>query len=146
MRLPRNVRILRGHLDATPYAMVFFLLVMFLMMASLLYTPGVRVDLPTAGDLPGTDNPTITVAIDVNGRLYFRNQLVEPRDLREQLRLAAKNSVEPLTLVVQADKAAPYNDIIQLTLMARDAGIHDALLATLPRMITPGTTAGKPPS
>ena len=144
MRLPRNARILRGHLDATPYAMVFFLLVIFLMLATLQYTPGVRLSLPAASDLPGTDNPTVTVAIDVNGRLYFQNQLVNPEDLREQLHLAATKSARPLTLVVQADKSAPYNDIIQLTLMARDAGIHDALLATLPRMVTPA--AGKPAS
>ena len=145
MRLPRNARILRGHLDATPYAMVFFLLVIFLMLASLLYTPGVRLTLPAAGDLPGTDRPTITVAIDVNGRLYFQNQLVDARDLSERLRVAVHNSKEPLTLVVQADKSAPYNDIIQLTLMARDAGIHDALLATLPRLVTP-PPGGKPSS
>src|SRR5262245_41401307 len=130
MRFPRNARILRGHLDATPYAMVFFLLVIFVLLGSLLYTPGVRMRLPVASDLPGTDKPTITVAIDANGRLYFQNQMVAVRDLRERLRVAAQNSKEPLTLVVQADKGAAYDQIIQLTMLARDAGIREALLAT----------------
>jgi biopolymer transport protein ExbD len=49
---------------------------------------------------------------------------------------AAKKSREPLTLVVQADKAVTYNQLVQLTLVARDAGIHDVLLATLPRVIS----------
>ena len=44
-----------------------------------------------------------------------------------------KNSREPLTLVIHADKAVTYDQLVHLTLLARDAGIHNALLATLPR-------------
>ncbi len=145
MKFPRNARILRGHLDATPYAMVFFLLVIFVLLASLVYTPGVHLTLPSATELPGTDKPSVTVAIDASGRLYFQNQVVEPQELQRRLQLAANGSRGPLTLVVQADKQVPYDHIIQLTLLARDAGIYDALLATLPRVIVPSTPQ-KPPS
>lgn len=133
MKFPRNARIFRGRLDAAPFAAVFFLLVIFLMLASLVYTPGVHVELPVADDLPGTDRPTISVALDKYGRLYFENQSIEESQFRNQLREAAKNSTEPLTLVVQADKAASYEMVLHLALLARDAGIQDALLATLPR-------------
>ncbi len=47
-----------------------------------------------------------------------------------------KNSREPLTLVVQADKAVTYGQLVHLTMLARDAGIHDVLLATLPRVVS----------
>jgi biopolymer transport protein ExbD len=105
------------------------------MLSSLVYTPGVHVKLPVANDLPGTDGPTITIALDANNRLYFANQLVTEGDLKLRLREAVKNSPEPLTLVVQADEAVTHTNLIRLTLLARDAGIRDALLATLPRLI-----------
>jgi hypothetical protein len=44
-----------------------------------------------------------------------------------------KKSAEPLTLVVLADKAVSYEKCLRLALLAREAGISDALLATLPR-------------
>lgn len=40
MRFARNARIFRGQLDAAPFAAVFFLLVIFMMLGSLVYTPG----------------------------------------------------------------------------------------------------------
>ena len=42
MKFPRNARIFRGQLDAAPFAAVFFLLVIFMMLGSLVYTPGAR--------------------------------------------------------------------------------------------------------
>ncbi|MBU6411742.1 MAG: hypothetical protein KGR98_15265, partial [Verrucomicrobia bacterium] len=62
------------------------------------------------------------------------NQLVpgEPQ-LESALRGAAKNSREPLTLVIQADQSVTCDQLVRLTLLARRAGIQDALLATLPR-------------
>ena len=132
MKFPRNARIFRGQLDAAPFATVLFLLVIFLMLGSLVYTPGVPLQLPVANDLPGTDNPTIAVAIDGNGRLFFENQGIEENQLRGRLRQAAKESPK-LTLLVQADKSVTYDMLIRLTLLARDAGISQAWLATLPR-------------
>jgi biopolymer transport protein TolR len=145
MKFPRNARILRGHLDATPYAMVFFLLVLFVLLGSLVYTPGVKLSLPVADELPGTDEPAIAVAIDANGRFYFENQVVERAALADRLRTAARSARQSLTLIVQADKAVPYDNIIQLAVLARDAGIHDVLLATLPRVIA-SPPAAKPSS
>jgi biopolymer transport protein ExbD len=135
MKFPRNARIFRGQLDAAPFAAVFFLLLIFMMLGSLVYTPGARLQLqlPRADGLPGTDKPTVSVAVDGDGRLYYENQWIEENDLRGRLREAAKKSPEPLTLVVQADKSVSYETCLRLALLARDAGIAEALLATLPR-------------
>src|SRR5207244_10614421 len=104
MKFPRNVRIIRAQLEIAPIATLFFLLVLFLLVGSLVYTPGVRVQLPAASDLPGTDKPTVSVAMDGNGRLYFENQLIEENELKNRLRRAVMSSAEKLTLLVQADK------------------------------------------
>jgi biopolymer transport protein ExbD len=144
MKFPRNATILRSQLDAAPVAAVFFLLVMLLMLGSLVYTPGARLELqlPRAEGLPGTDKPSVSVAIDADGRLYYQNQWIEEDDLRRRLQAAAKKSAQPLTLVVQADKAVSYERCLRLALLGRDAGISEALLAMLPRPYT--TPAPRP--
>jgi biopolymer transport protein ExbD len=133
VKFPRNAPIFRGHLDAAPFAAVFFLLVIFLLASSLVYTPGVRLQIPVTDALAGTDKPTVSVGVDKNGRLYYQNQQTEEAELRGELRKAAKDSKEPLALLVLADKDASYEMIVRLALLAREAGIPEAFLATLPR-------------
>lgn len=135
MKFPRNARLLRSTLDVAPFAVVFFLLVIFLTLASLLPTPGLSLRLPVASNLPGTDKPTVAVAIDAAGRLFFANQIVTENELKSHLYTAMKNSHEPLTLIVQADQAVTYGQLVHLTMLARDVGIHDVLLATLPQAV-----------
>lgn len=136
MKLPRTARMLRGPLDAAPFAAVFFLLMLFLMLSALVYTPpGIHVplDLPTADGLPGPDTHSIAVAIDANGQFYFQNQLIGETDLRGQLRKARVDAREPLTLIAQADKSVTYERLLALRLLARDAGIQVMWLEALPR-------------
>jgi biopolymer transport protein ExbD len=135
VKFPRNARIFRGRLDVAPFAAVFFLLAMFLLLGSLVYTPGVSLQLPVAEDLPGTDKPGISVAIDAHGRLYYRNQLVSEAELKVHLSKAVNESHQPLALLVHADKAVTYERLVYLTLMARNAGISSAWLATLPKAV-----------
>jgi biopolymer transport protein ExbD len=141
VKFPRNARIFRGRLDVAPFATVFFLLAMFLFLTSLVYTPGVALRLPTAQGLPGTDQPSVSVAIDANGRLYFENQLIAEPDLARRLSECVKKAGEPLLLLVQADKAVTYDQLIHLTTVGQKAGITSAWLATLPRPLSgPGQT------
>ena len=136
MKFRRNARMLGNPLDPAPVAAVFFLLVIFVMLGSLVYTPGIHVQLPAANDLPGTDKPTVTIAVDANNRLYFADQIISEAELRSRLAEAVTNSRQPLTLVVKADEAVSHKEIVRLELLARDAGFEAALLATLPRVIT----------
>jgi biopolymer transport protein ExbD len=137
MKFPRNARIFRGQLDAAPFAAVFFLLVIFLLLGSLVYTPGVRLELPMADNLPGTDRPTVAVAVDANGRWYFENEMIDESRLRGRLSQLAQQSAEPPTLIVQADKAVTTEMLVRLSMLARGVGITNGLLATLPRPLSP---------
>jgi biopolymer transport protein ExbD len=92
--------------------------------------------LPAAENLPGTGPPTVAVAVNANGRFYFANQIVTEDNLKSALKTAAQKSHAPLTLVIHADKTVTYDRLIHLALLARDAGIQNALLATLPRVVT----------
>ena len=134
---------LRGQLDAAPFIMVFFLVLIFVLLGSLTYTPGVHVRLPEAGGLPGTDTPTVSVAVDPQDRLYFEHQLVTESELRSRLRDEARSTSGPLTLIVHADREVTYDTLVRVAEVAREAGVEEALLATMPRLFP---RSKKPPA
>ena len=135
MRFPHNTKIFRGQLDIAPFAGVFFLLLFFLMLhSSLVFTPGVEIRLPPAADLPGTDQPTAVVAVDANGLFYFENQLADEASLKLKLISAVAEAHGPLTLILQADRDVKYEVLVRLSMLARNVGIKDALLATKPEV------------
>jgi biopolymer transport protein ExbD len=135
MRFPRNTKVFRGQLDAAPYAGVFFLLAIFLLLSSsFVFTPGIPIQLPDAAPLPGAAGPTIAVAIDESSHIYFDNQLTGEAALTKSLGRIAADSPE-VTLVIQADKNANWDIVSRVMLAARAAGIKRALPATRPPAI-----------
>jgi len=140
MKFPRNSKILRSQFDVAPFAAVFFLVVIFLLLAELMPVPGLhmRLNPPAADDLPGVDGRTVAMAVDSSGRFFIENRLVNDRQLRTSLQtaVAAAGSSRPLTLVIHADRAVSYEQLTHLALLAREKsiGITNILLATLPRV------------
>ena len=142
MKFPRNAKIIRSHFDVAPFAAVFFIVVIFLLLGGLMPVPGFplqsSLEPPSAAGLPGTDQPTIALAVDSQGRLFFENQLVSEAVLKTSLAVAVKSAAAPLTLVIHADKSVSYDLLAHLALLARDCipsnGITNVLLATLPRV------------
>ena len=135
MKFPRNAKIFRGHLDATPFAAVFFCLLVFvLLLRSPVYTPGVQITLPeTSASLEGVEGPTVSVALDASGRFIFENQIVQATNLLERLRTEVARQTEPLTLVVLADKDVTVEKVGNLRDLAARAGIKKIHEAVLPR-------------
>ena len=134
MRFPRSIKPFRGQLEIAPFISVAFLLAVLLMFgSSLVFTPGIPVHLPETAELPGTSNPTLTVAVDAAGHLYYANQITDEARLREKLTAAVDQSKEPITLVVQMDQQAAHGITVRLGLLAREAGIRDLLYGVRPQ-------------
>jgi biopolymer transport protein ExbD len=123
MKFERKAKILRGPLNAAPVAGVVMLLLIFIMISSLLYTPGVLIELPIATPLTITDNPTVVVAVDSNGQCFYNN--------KNRLRDAAAQS-RKLTLVLWADKAVKNEVLVKLESLAEASGIAEVLIAGRP--------------
>jgi biopolymer transport protein ExbD len=146
MRYPRNARILRTQLDMAPFATVFFLLTLFVFVGALMPMPGLPLNLPepnerNADKLAALDEPSVAVAIDAHGRLYFGDQMVTEAQFRSRLREAVQKTSHPLALVVLADKAVPYGQLYRVWLLAREVGVRDIQHAVLPRAFEgPATT------
>jgi len=132
MRFPRHTKVFRGQLDAAPYAGVFFLLTLFVLLnSSIVFTPGLPIRLPEATNVPGVTGPTLAIAVDDGSRIYFDNQVTNEERLRQRLRDAVASTPE-ITLVIQADDNVKWATLARLMLLARDAGVKTAVPATRP--------------
>lgn len=133
MKFPRNTRLFRGQMEVAPFAGVFFLLLIFLLLnSSMVFTPGVPIQLPEGANLPGVATRTVVVAVDEGGQIYYENQVSDLVRLKPRLQAAAAKAQEPLTLIVQADQKVKYETLIPLLLLAKGVGIQEALLAVRP--------------
>jgi biopolymer transport protein ExbD len=142
MKFPRNARVTKGSLEAAAWVSVMFLLVIFIMLGGLLYTPGVHVQLPVTDELPGMDKLPVTVAMDAAGQLYFENKRVtDEAVLANRLREIVQAGPEKPTLVVQADKSVSYENLVRLMQLGRAVGFETTVLATLSR---PGAQSVSP--
>jgi len=142
MRFPRTARIFRGQLDASPFVGVLFLLAIFLLLnSSLVFMPGVAIRLPEAADLPGLTNPTVVVAVDRSDQLYFRNQVISEVEFKLRLQQVVNSTPEPISLVLLADQSVPNGTLVRLSILARESGVKDALLAVRPPAGTSGTNS-----
>ena len=78
-----NIRPFHGRLDFAPFVGVLFLMLPLLLFhTSMVFKPGIEVDinLPVSSQRTGVGDPSLAVAVDANGILYFRGQT-----LREQV-------------------------------------------------------------
>jgi biopolymer transport protein ExbD len=96
MRFPRQAKIFRGQLDAAPVAGVLFLILIFIQISSLLYTPGVLVQL---------QNPAAIIRITKDGRFQFGTNFFTQAQTNE-LRTALQNSAAGPPFDLQVDPAA----------------------------------------
>lgn len=133
MRFPRQARVLRGPLDATPVAGVLFLLALFILLSSLLYTPGTPLDitLPDGQPAGGTDNPSVVVAVNKLGQYSFENAPMEEADLKERLHEAALHTPN-LTVILRADKGVELQVLTHLWDIFRQAGVTNSSVAERP--------------
>src|SRR5690606_790661 len=117
-----------------PIAGVFFLLLIFLLLASLVYTPGVPVAIsarpitpPTLHSATGAAGPTVVVTVNVAGNFFFENQLIGESELQSELAAESLRARSPLTLIVLADKDVEYGVIVHLAQIAEQSGITNIL-------------------
>lgn len=133
MKFPRQNKPFRGSFDFAPYMGVFFLFILFsVLQSSVIYQPGVQVDLPRAEGLPGIEGPVLVAVVDATGQIFYNNQVIGEKALRTALRSELRRLGQPATLIIQADANVKYSQLLHLSALAREAGVQKALLATRP--------------
>lgn len=146
MKFQRNLKVFTGQLTVAPFAAVTFLILIFLTLNTVLvHTPGVRISLPGSVNDSGPSYPSIAIAMDRAGQLFFEQQAVGLDRLKAKLIMRVRESKSPLTLVVQADAGATYSDLLPISRVAEEAGFRELLWATRPSGATPERTGNPKP-
>lgn len=105
MRFSRNAKIFRGGVDAAPFASLFFLVVLFVMLFhSHVFFPGVPVllrDQEAPPPMPGR-----SAKIHASGLIDFLGETYELPDLREELRSRGQKGTLPRRILIEADPSA----------------------------------------
>jgi biopolymer transport protein ExbD len=143
MRTKPTVKVMCGKIDAVPLVDVMFLLmIFFLISTSLVFQPGIAVDLPTARSASMRGAEKIVVTITPNDQLFFNDNRVEWDELERELRELLRNSRammekqrgdKPATatiqqgrspmLVLRADASVNYARIVQVMSLARSLNL-----------------------
>ncbi len=119
-------------MDMTPLIdVVLQLIIFFMLTSSFMFNPGVKVDLPeyTSDEAVNKDDIIITITEE---QLYFFNEssLVLP-ELRKRFSEAASRNPNA-RLIIKAANRVPHGDVVNVMLMAKDAGIKNQAFATRP--------------
>lgn len=127
-----------SEINVTPLVDVMLVLLIVFMVAAPLMTVSVPVDLPKTAAKP-TPNPTkpLTVTVVNADTLYLEEQQMPRDQLLTKLAAIAKEGLNE-QLMVRADKAVPYGDIMKVLGDLNGAGYTKVGLATLPLDAVPG--------
>lgn len=109
--------------DMTPLIDMVFLLLIFFLLTSYLSSPAIAVDLPDAENTETADETNPVIIIKTDGSLFLDDKTVSEIELKDFLIDYAKMNKEN-EVIIQADKIVPFERVIDVMDISRDAGIY----------------------
>jgi biopolymer transport protein ExbD len=118
-----------SEINITPMLdVVFIMLIFFIVTASFVKEAGIDVNRPDAETAVRQERANILIAISENNDIWIDQRQVDPRALRANIeRLHAENPEG--SVVIQADKKAITETLIQVMDSARQAGVFNVSIA-----------------
>ncbi len=118
-----------NEINITPMLdVVFIMLIFFIVTASFVKEAGIDVNRPDAQTAVRQERANILIAISENNEIWIDRRQVDPRALRANIeRLHAENPEG--SVVIQADKKAVTETLIQVMDAARQAGVFNVSIA-----------------
>ena len=113
-----------GEINMTPLIDVMLVLLVIFIITAPLMVNAVKVDLPQAkaASTVDTSAPTLAVAIDKDGNVYVRDQIVAVDALEGTLRQAAAANAQT-EVQLRADRTVPYGRVLEFMAQANRAGL-----------------------
>lgn len=129
---PENHDEVLSEINVTPFVDVMLVLLVVLMLAVPLITHTVRLDLPQAQTLHGSDGiNTVTISITRDGSLFWEGEALEEAILEKRLQSLALQEAQP-EIHIRGDKQAEYGHIARVMAAAQRAGIQKVGFITQP--------------
>ncbi len=106
---------------------VFLMLIYFMLTSSFILHPGIRVTLPKASTSQRLSASQIVITLTKDHLIYLDEELITLKALKERLRRKAGGK----PVLINADRHAYVDKLIQLWDMCRDAGYAEIHIATI---------------
>lgn len=127
---------LAGRPDLTPMlAVLFLLLIFFMLSSSFVQVSGIKVDLPEIGarGTLGVEKFVITVTMTENGsEIYFNEKVVSWETLKQELANVSNYSTSA-TVILRADQKTPFGAISKIMSIAEKANLSVFIATVMPR-------------
>jgi biopolymer transport protein ExbD len=121
-----------GEINMTPLVDVMLVLLVIFMITAPMITRAIKVELPKVSIQSSAFEPDmITITLDAQGKLYWAETPVSEVELNQHLAEAAARQ-PPIQLYLQADKDSRYQQIAQIMIAAKQAGIQNLGFTSLP--------------
>lgn len=124
-------RKIEAHIDMTPMIDTLLQLFLIFMVGATMASSSIDLDLPRAkqaATTPREQPRVVIVAVDAVNRIYLDGRPVPRERLRADLLYLRQNSGE-LTVHLQADRRLRYEQVIQVMVELRKAGVTRVSLA-----------------
>lgn len=128
MKFKRTLQYEKG-LDITPLVdVVFQLLIFFMLTASFIAQPGIKINLPRAVTSEVVqEEKNVLITITKDNLLYFNEKLISETELKERLIQAAKLNK---AMLIKADRGIALGKVVGIWDLCRDSGITQINIAT----------------
>ena len=123
-RLERNIGPQpMSDINMTPLIDVMLVLLVIFMITAPLMSSSLKLDLPKSDATAPSDSPQyIAVALDLQGRLYFGDELLERAAFITRVGDAARKNPQ-LEVQLRADKGVAYGSVAELIGIVQKAGL-----------------------
>ena len=117
-------------INITPLVdIVLVLLIIFMMTASYIVTPAIKVDLPRAASAEETAQSQLALVITKQGDIYLNNKKVDEAALKEFIR-EKKGKLDELEAIIAADGSVKHERVVGLIDLIKTEGITKFALNT----------------
>jgi biopolymer transport protein ExbD len=119
-----------GEIDLTPMLDVVFILLIFFIVTSVFVTEaGIEVTKPEASTAEPKSKDLILIAVTADGEVWIDGEPVDPRFIRARFELRLAESPNS-SVVIQGDRAAQNERVMEILRAARDAEIASVSIST----------------
>ena len=123
MKIQSKLEIIKGCFNFVPLIDVIFLLLIFFMLSSsFVQVSSIDVSLPQV-NAQTTSAEKLVVTIAKDNKIYFNDQLMDLRKLREELaRMGTRSQID--SIIVRADKDTPHGTVAKVLALANSLNLN----------------------
>jgi biopolymer transport protein ExbD len=117
-------------INVTPLVdITLVLLIIFMVTASYIVSPAIKVDLPKAASGSEQTKTTLALTLSKEGRLYLNGQASSDEEVVRHIGVELPKNPD-LQAIIAADKAVPHGDVIHVIDMVKRSGVHRFAIST----------------